>query len=137
MPTWTQDYLAYPGSIDTAVAYADAIVGAHIPGRTDDARKVMAELFAVALARSGPLSSLNLTTIFTTTGPKIALRFELCFPNDVAGADAELAHKTLSALSDTYGEQRDRQGGRMIYAELWGCVEGDSRHRQGQDHRKQ
>ncbi|MET7333253.1 hypothetical protein [Nonomuraea sp. NPDC005650] len=116
MTTWTQDYLAHPGSISAAADYAEAIVSARIPGRGDDARQVVHELFAAAIARSSPLSNLNLTTIFTDT-PKIMLRFELSFPNDVDRADTALA--TVSALSDAYGERRDRQGGRMVYAELW------------------
>ncbi|MGA5764457.1 hypothetical protein [Nonomuraea bangladeshensis] len=119
MTTWTQDYPALPGSAHAAAAYADAIVGEHLPGRGGDAGKIVRGLFQAALARSSPLSRLNLTTIFDDS-PRRFLRFELVFPNDVDAPDAPLAHQIVSALADSCGETwTRRRRDRMIYAELW------------------
>lgn len=117
MTTWSQDYPALPGSADAAAHYARTVVAEHLPGRGDDAGKLVLEIFRIGLCRSSPLSNLNLITIFDDT-PKTRLRFELHFPNDTFEPDAQLAHQTVSALADAYGEQYTRRG-RMIYAELW------------------
>lgn len=115
MTTWTQDYPALPGSALAAAHYAQALVSEHIPRRADDAYQLTQHLFAVGLARSSPISNMNLITV---VDPGQRIRFELHFPNDVRTSDAELAHQQLSALADAYGEQYTRRG-RMIYAELW------------------
>lgn len=113
--TWTQDYPALPGSALAAAHYAQALVSEHIPRRAADAYTLAQHLFAVGLARSSPISNMNLITI---VDPGRRIRFELHFPNDIHGGDAQLAHQAVSALSDAYGETYTRRG-RMIYAELW------------------
>jgi hypothetical protein len=121
--TWTQDYPALPGSADAAARYARTIVAEHLPGRADDAEKIVREMLAVGIARSAARSTMNLITVITEVAAASGhVHFELHYANDAAGtADPASAHQVVSALSNAYGEQ-DTRDGRMLYAVLWGSA---------------
>lgn len=123
MTTWTQDYPALPGSATAAAHYAHTIVQERLPGRADDAQKIVREMFAVGVARSTPLSNMNLITVIEDNlGERGHVHFELHYANDAADSnDPRDAHQIVSALSDSYGERRTNEG-RMLYADLWGSA---------------
>ncbi|WP_219512663.1 hypothetical protein [Nonomuraea ceibae] len=101
-----------------AAHYAQALVSETLPRRASDAYHLAQQLFAVGLARSSPVSNLNLITLVDRTPTGQRIRFELHYANDLNDADAPEAHRAVSALSNAYGEQDTRRG-KMIYAELW------------------